>query len=91
MTSETARRNWTLEYIQFWIISELKCSFLTTHLIQMDPHYFYYLSKFVIVDFVGKTANSNANLKHLIENFKHNVLELDIGVQPVPDHLQIEM
>ena len=67
----------------------------------MDPHYFYYLSKFVIVDFVGKTANSNdfetldyysnANFKHLFEKFKHNVLELDIGVQPVPDHLQIEM
>ena len=51
----------------------------------MDPYYFYYLSKFVIVDFVGKTANSiqysmpdietlnyysKENLKHLFKNFK---------------------
>ena len=27
----------------------------------MDPYYFYYLSKFVIVDFVGKTASSKFN------------------------------
>ena len=60
----------------------------------MDPYYFYYLDKFVIVDFVGKTANSirysmldietpnyysKENLKHLFEKFKHNILELDIG------------
>ena len=72
----------------------------------MDPYYFYYLDKFVIVDFVGKTANSirysmldietlnyysKENLKHLFKNFKHNILELDIGVHPVSDHLQIEM
>ena len=72
----------------------------------MDPYYFYYLYRFVIVDFVGKTANSiqysmidietlnyysKENLKHLFQNFKHNILKLDIGVYPVPDHLQIEM
>ena len=57
----------------------------------MDPYYFYYLMKFVIFDFVGKTERSNANLKHLFESFKHNVLELEIGVHPVPDHLQIEI
>ena len=71
----------------------------------MDPYYFYYLYRFVIVDFVGKTANSiqysmidietlnyysKENLKHLFQNFKHNILELEIGigVHPVPDHLQ---
>ena len=57
----------------------------------MDPYNFYCLSRYVIVDFVGKTASSKANLKHLSENFKHNVPELDIGVHPVPDHLQIDM
>ena len=54
----------------------------------MDPRYFYYLMKFVTFDFMGKTACSNANLKHLFESFKHNVLELDIGVHQDPDHLQ---
>ena len=68
----------------------------------MDPYYFYYLSKFVIVDFVGKTANSiqysmpdietlnyysKENLKHLFQNFILE-LEIGIGVHPVPDHLQ---
>ena len=63
----------------------------------MHPYYFYYLSKFVIVDFVGKTANSirysmldietpnyysKENLKHLFENFKHNIPELAFGVHP---------
>ena len=45
----------------------------------------------IMIDIETLNYYSNANLKHLFENFKHNVLDLDIGVHPVPDHLQIEM